>query len=192
MNGPKLWADMLAAINIPGAVIAGGCIRDCFLNVAHKDIDIFIPCEGNDEFRRRIDKLNLCAMGSLDRIEDEDYEADDSVGHLFGVAEGEILGQQVNLIARRVHLDGAQALIESFDFGILQVYYDGESCKFTPAQRADAYLQRATMAHDRHIEQSLERFYRFNARNPGLLSLNVPFVYPAVPGVVEADNEFVF
>lgn len=177
MNGPKLWADMLAAINIPGAVVAGGCIRDCFLSVPHKDIDIFIPCEGSDDFQNRISKLSLCAMGAFDRIEDADYEADDQVGHLFGVAEGEILGQQVNLIARRVHLDGPQALIESFDFGILQVYYDGESCKFTEAQRIDSMVRRATMMHDRHVEQSLARFFRFNKRNPGLLSLAVPFEY---------------
>lgn len=183
MNGPKLWADMLAVVNVPGAVVAGGCIRDCFLNVAHKDIDIFIPCCDSKEFDDRINRMNLSSMSAFDRIEDADYEADDDIGHLFGVAEGEILGQQVNLVARKVHLNGPVALIESFDFGFLQMFYDGDAVQGTTLNMRDRYYKQATMAHDRHIEQSLQRFFRFNARNPGLLSLNVPFEYQYAPTV---------
>lgn len=206
MNGPKLWADMLAAINIPGAVVAGGCIRDCFLSVEPKDIDIFIPVCSREEmidklFEQPISDPNdifgsiSCTrygnprFGEIDMLEPGEHanepgkryaEYDDAFGEggvLHGVAEGEFMGYSVNFIGRKAHIEGPQALIESFDFGILQVYYDGVSCKFTEAQRIDSMVRRATMMHDRHVEQSLARFFRFNQRNPGLLALAVPFEY---------------
>ncbi|AXN53712.1 tRNA nucleotidyltransferase [Sphingomonas phage Scott] len=178
MNGPKLWADMLAAINIPGAVVAGGCIRDCFLSVEHKDIDICIPARSCNDMMQCVDGLRERGLFHGDMMDREEYEADEiEEGSLFGVASGELMGHKVDLIARRIHQEGPMALIQSFDFGIVQVFYDGESCKFTDAQRIDSMVRRATMMHDRHVEQSLARFFRFNQRNPGLLALAVPFEY---------------
>lgn len=187
MNGPKLWAEMLAAVNIPGAVVAGGCIRDCFLSVEPKDIDIAIPAASCNAVLDIVDELKQRGIFHGDMMNREEYEEDEiEEGSLFGVASGEILGQRVDIISRRVHLEGPWALIESFDFHILQCYFDGE--RVVRTQRADFdYLTRtATMAHDRHIEQSVSRFLRFNARNPGLLSLNIPYEYepcsiPATP-----------
>jgi len=185
MNGPKLWADMLAAINIPGAVVAGGCIRDCFLNVEHKDIDICIPARSCNDMMQYVDGLRERGIFHGDMMAREEYEADEiEDGALYGVASGELMGFKVDLIARKVHQEGPVALIESFDFGFVQMCYDGERVIDTAASRGDRYLQRYTMAHDRHIEQSLARFYRFNARNPGLLSLNVPFEYNYVPPLI--------
>lgn len=185
MNGPKLWADMLTAINIEGAVVAGGCIRDCYLSVPPKDIDICIPAGSCNEMLSIVDGLIECGVFAGDMLTREEYEADEiEDGALYGVASGEIMGYQVDLIARKAHQEGPYKLIESFDFGFLQMFYDGESVKHTIASQADRYLRRATMMHDRHIEQSLARFYRFNARNPGLLSLNVPFEYNYVPPII--------
>lgn len=188
MNGPKLWADMLAAINIPGAVVAGGCIRDCYLCVEPKDIDIFIPCgsmEGWLEFKYNLLGRMTGVTDLLDTQEGKEYENTDfskDKNPLYGVLEGEFMGYTINIIARTNH-DDPYDLVSMFDFGFLQMFYDGESVKHTIASETDRYLRRATMMHDRHIEQSLARFYRFNARNPGLLSLNVPFEYHHVPTV---------
>ena len=182
MNGPKLWADMLAAINIPGAVVAGGCIRDCFLNVPHKDIDIFVQCSSLEDWETKkydfLDKLGN-GVNLSDTQEGQEYDRSDfdrGKNPLYGVLEGEFMGEQVNIIARTTHATHEE-LISMFDFGILQAYYDGVSCKCTEAQRIDSMVRRATMMHDRHVEQSLARFFRFNKRNPGLLALAVPFEY---------------
>jgi hypothetical protein len=184
MNGPKLWADMLAAINIPDAVVAGGCIRDCYLAVEPKDIDICIPAGSCNEMLSIVDGLIEHGVFAGDMLTRKEYEADEiEDGALYGVASGEIMGYQVDLIARKAHQEGPHKLIESFDFGFLQMFYDGDRVHHTLACEQDRYLRRATMMHDRHIEQSLARFYRFNARNPGLLSLNVPFEYHHVPTV---------
>jgi tRNA nucleotidyltransferase/poly(A) polymerase len=119
MNGPKLWADMLEAINIPGAVVAGGCIRDCFLNVAPKDIDIFVPftsredmisklfeqpeINGDDIFASISSGINgNPRFGTLEMLEPGEHanapgrrfaEYDDAFGEggtLHGVAEGNL------------------------------------------------------------------------------------------------------
>jgi hypothetical protein len=179
MNGPKLWADMLTAINIPGAVVAGGCIRDCFLSLEPKDIDICIPATSSEELYDIVEDLIARGVFNGELMERKEYEADEEEdGELFGVASGEMMGFQVDLIARKVHLDGVQALIESFDFGFVQMAFsieDGLVC--TPANVADRYTKRYTMQHDRHVEQSIGRWLRFNNRHPGLLALDLPFEY---------------
>ena len=127
---------------------------------------------------RIVDSLQERGLFHGDMLTREEYEADEiEDGALFGVASGELMGHTVDLIARKVHQYGPIALIESFDFGFVQMCYDGNQVLDTAASRADRYLARYTMAHDRHIEQSLIRYFRFNDRNPGLLSLNVPFEY---------------
>jgi hypothetical protein len=195
---------MLEAINIPGAVVAGGCIRDCFLAVEPKDIDIFIPVESREDMTAKLfDPPSLAGFaaqlsaslygtpkfGHLTMLEPGEYanppgkrytEYDDAFGEagdLFGVAEGEFMGYAVNIIGRKAHADGLEALIGSFDFNILQAAYDGKRCHLGPGQAVDQFYHRATMAHDRHVEQSIRRFFRFNTRHPGLLSLVVPFEY---------------
>jgi len=44
MNHAGLWDCILKLVDVPGAVVAGGCLRDHFLGLEPKDIDVFIPC----------------------------------------------------------------------------------------------------------------------------------------------------
>lgn len=186
MNGPKLWSDVLSAVGVPGAVIAGGCIRDYRLNAEPKDIDVFIPVDSREAFEEACCKVSKIA-GELVVLEPGEHanppgrryaEYDLALGEagvLHGVAEGELLGYPVNIIGRKAHAGGVVGLVNSFDFDILQCWYDGHSIRSTyPADRA-AVVRIATMAHDRHVEQSIARFMRFNGRHPGLLSLNIPY-----------------
>lgn len=205
MNGPKLWGDLLSAINIPGAVVAGGCIRDWCLSVEHKDIDIFIPVTSREDMISKLFDSSADDIvrnpfgyvwstpygeprfGKLDMIEPSEHanpkdkryaEYDDAFGEtgvLHGVAVGEFMGQEVNIIGRKAHEDGVDALINSFDFGILQAAWNGKSLEYTKAQAIECRQRTATMAHDRHPMQSIERFMRFNRRHPGVLALVVPF-----------------
>lgn len=56
---PTDWLDILAEIQVvcPSAVIAGGALRDLWLGVPVKDIDIFIECGGMDEAEGLFQKL---------------------------------------------------------------------------------------------------------------------------------------
>jgi len=108
-NGPALWDALLDAVNVPGAVVAGGSIRDWCLGIDPKDIDIFVPCKDLDAW---IDfKYNLLGSTSLhdilDTQEGKEYERTDfsrDANPLYGVLEGEMLGVTVNLIANALLL----------------------------------------------------------------------------------------
>jgi hypothetical protein len=58
---PTRWLDLLTCIHeegAPGAIIAGGALRDTFNERAVKDVDIFLPTRGsarkNEKFIRRV------------------------------------------------------------------------------------------------------------------------------------------
>lgn len=187
-NGPKLWDAVLEVIGHRKAVIAGGCIRDWCLNIAPKDIDIFVPCGNMDEWLEF--KYNLVSEQSdlfdlLDIQEGKEYERTDfskERNPLYGVLAGQILGCEVNIIARTSHTSN-QELIDLFDFDILQAWYsphpDSTGRKFfwNDHHKVALMTRTATITHDKHLEQSVARFMRFNRRHPGLLSLNIPWDY---------------
>lgn len=185
MNGPALWDKLLSVVDVDGAVIAGGCIRDYMLRLEPKDYDIFVPVTSRDALEALVDRLST--VGDLTMLEPGEHanppgrryaEYDDAFGEggmLHGVAEGELLGVPVNIIARTAHADGPDALIRSFDFCVLQAYYSGEGIEATPGMVRDIHQKRATLAHEKHKEQSIARFERFNYRNPGVLSYRNPF-----------------
>lgn len=183
MNSPLLWNQVLEVIKFPGAVVAGGCIRDLCLGVPPKDIDVFVPCEDLQQwtdwkYAFLSDHAGVYDMS--DTQEGKEYDRTDfsrEANPLYGVLEGELIGQQVNIIARTTHTS-PQELIELFDFAILQAYWDGESMKYNKEQAIDCQFMRATLTHDKHVAQSINRFMRFNTRHPGLLALSVPFETP--------------
>ena len=179
-NGPLLWQAMLEELNVPGAVVAGGAVRDFCLNLEPKDIDIFVPVSCLSDFLALVDHVadnryfDLHPM--FDKAKEYVKDADSIPGSdLIGVMEGEAFGLPVNVIARTAHLGGPRALIDSFDFDVLQGYHDGESLKWNVCQGKACQTKIATLMHGRHVDQSIKRFLRFNQRHPGLLSLNIPF-----------------
>lgn len=176
-NGPALWDTLLEALNVPGAVIAGGCIRDYHLGLTPKDYDICVP-----GFQRPgLIDLAKCREGVADLTplwwdedggEDKDYDSPD----LIGVLEGELLGHPVNIIARADHDDGLKALIEGFDFHIVQFAYSTQlGITGTDAAEWDLANRTATLAHTKFTELSYKRFDRFNVRNPGVLTMVDPY-----------------
>lgn len=182
-NGPELWATLLTVIGVPGAVVAGGCIRDYKLGLEPKDYDIFVPVDTREGLQALADRL----PGDLRLIE---FECEDDGGNyaeyfkgvLIGVLEGDLLDYPVNIVARQPHLEGGtQGLIESFDFGILQCAYElGGHITQTSAFQHDLLDRTATLVVDRGEDlkaNSHLRFMRFDERNPGVLR----FVDPDLP-----------
>lgn len=175
-NGPVLWEALLEAIDLDGAVVAGGCIRDYLLRLEPKDIDIFVPHGNRQEFEELIASLNATGIFDLTLMDGEAYRTDDMLS-VVGVAEGEALGFPINIIARIAHLSGAWELINSFDFGILQWAFVSTKEPLISTTQAfmDIALRNATLAHDRTREQSIERFKRFERRTDARLLLIDPY-----------------
>jgi hypothetical protein len=172
-NGPALWETLLEATGEDEAVVAGGCIRDYLLGLSPKDIDIFVPLGSRQEFEELIAKLNDSHIWSLELMDATEYHTQDAES-IIGVAEGEALGLPVNIISRVSHLDACPwDLITSFDFGILQWSFQSTDRAVVGTTQAimDLAGRTATLLHARDYEQSLERFTRFNGRNPGALRL---------------------
>lgn len=183
----------MEAIDFPGAVIGGGCIRDYLLGLEPKDIDVFVPIPTRDELEELCDRLNDSSAWQLGLIEqgcEEEYD-EAFKGILIGVLEGEFCNLPVNIISRRPHLgcgydeddeapvffDGPDltSLIASFDYGILQIAYANGTFESTPAHAEDLANRTATLTRNDFYDQSLTRFARFNKRNPFVLRLVDPW-----------------
>ena len=185
MNQASLWDDILKLVDVPGAVVAGGCIRDHFLGLEPKDIDVFIPCTSLEHWLDvKSGLMDKYYRGPNSRLEDmqegKEYDRTDfdrDKNPLYGVLAGELCGYEVNIIARTNHATPRE-LVDMFDFGILQCWYDGIKVHYTEAQVFDSFYKRATLTHNKHVQQSINRFLRFNTRNPGVLSLVLPFETP--------------
>lgn len=186
-NGPLLWEQLLEIVGHHWSpCVAGGAIRDFFLRVPCKDVDIFVPGLEIEDFTSIIESLpeKFChgrviwpseedpdnpEFLSENAIHDEGYrEAED----LIGVWEGEIVGLPVNIICRKSLNNGPKALVSTFDFNVVKGWMESDGAvRQSPAMAEDLKHKRATLAHARSYDQSLRRFASFNARNPGKLAL---------------------
>ncbi len=155
-NGPALWDTILARFP-PGAVIAGGAVRDYLLGVPAKDVDVFLrsidwPSSGFNGFASLADNL------------DAEYAA---MQMIEVVQHGRIAGAEVDVIG--VHLpDGfsAERLIAQFDFGLTRCWYDGE-LHDTPEAAADRAAHTVSLLINDRPERALKRWARFNERMGG-------------------------
>lgn len=171
-NGPELWDAILAEMQ-PGAIIAGGAVRDYFLGVEPKDIDVFM----GDKPTPEASVLSGCwdlsqlscaydARSGLGRI-DNTYERIEEYAAVTGivlVSTGTLFDHRVDAIVMD-NFDPT-TLVEGFDFGITRCWYDGE-IHDTPEARNDRYYGTVTMLLDSRKERSLARFDRFNKRTGG-------------------------
>lgn len=179
MNGPELWDKILAQMP-EGSIIAGGAVRDFFLGVEPKDIDVFAPMtplvevpliESVDPSAFDFTLLEPCIgpRRGLYRIDNryerlEEYQALDGIAC---ISCGEAFGVKVDLIEMvSTELDGHE-LIKTFDFGITRCFYDGRLCWDTPEALFDRDNKTVTMFLSDRRERALKRFDRFNSRMGG-------------------------
>lgn len=190
-NGPLLWAQLLEIVgHCWSPCVAGGAIRDFFLRVPAKDIDIFVPGLEIEDFTSIIDSLpgHLChgriIWPNEDNPDDPEFVSDRTqidegyreAEDLIGVWEGEIVGLPVNIICRKSLQQGPKALVDTFDFHVVKGWMESDGAvRQRPNMSKDLQNKTATLAHARSYEQSLRRFASFNARNPGKLALNDRF-----------------
>lgn len=158
----------------PTAVIAGGAVRDHFLGVSAKDIDILVDAESADELEQAALRLDGFDVDLLDGTEYE--EAPDWVRAVRGVLDGTfeyaafLHDIHVQIIARPDKNFSGETLVANFDFALTKCWFDGETVHCSPEAQADRTAKTVTLTRwnsPEHVEISYQRFRRFNERMGG-------------------------
>ncbi|MBB3693045.1 hypothetical protein [Sphingomonas sp. BK580] len=160
---PAAYAATLAAVRevFPGALIAGGALRDLDNGREVKDLDIFAPNVPDlDTFRALAARFGvlLSVMGG--------YESW-ATAECVGVIDLQIGDQPFQLIGLR---SGPETILPRLDFGICRIGFDGSEVIRTDEYLADQATQTFTLLRaddDAQRDRSLRRFDRLSAKYPG-------------------------
>lgn len=162
MNGPDLWNDILAEVHetFPGAVIAGGAVRDFLLGQEPRDIDVFVNAT-----RDELSQVDLFGGELLTFEELSDYKQNpDWKEEVTGVLNGFYGGYPVQIIGRA--FASGDELMERFDLGITRCWFDGQ-LHDTPAAAADRRARTLTLMRwdtPEHVRATKKRVKRFRER----------------------------
>lgn len=126
------------------AIIAGGCIRDLRFGVPFKDIDIFTT---------KPSPIEIVAPPEMD------YEG---MQYVIGVREYTYDGYKINEII--IEPIDKIKLLESFDWGLCQICYDGNTITTTQAFLWDEKHGTITLRQLSRYSRSLKRYARFSQR----------------------------
>ncbi|ATI16320.1 nucleotidyltransferase [Caulobacter phage Lullwater] len=171
-NDHRLWASILLRVHarFPNAIIGGGAIRDNYFNLAPKDIDVFVPVQTEEDFVNNMGLLGaeLHPVHDARKAQIEEYDEWEK-GHLIGVATVIMHGYEVQLIARRNHVVGAEMeMVSKFDGGCNQAFYALGMPIVMTEDCAKDWRER-TYTDVVGGPWTRERYDRFNSRNPGVL-----------------------
>lgn len=187
----------LSALNeikaIPGfenAVIAGGAVRDRLLGGPIKDLDIFIPCSNEMEFRAKLQYKEQPRIQSYDsermkyvwnKIEPIKFGNFSHMNlNLTGYHNKGLTAKidclfmgkvECDLVAYRLPNDEkfGENVVKDFCYHIDQAYYDGRDIVTTKQFDRDAKFHEATLWYLKKIEDlpnALEKFRRLQAKYP--------------------------
>lgn len=136
---PQIWKDTLSKIQqvFPGAVIAGGCLRDLDHGKPIKDVDIFVPIYSTtDATLNDIDATlkslfptetvdDLFSSESVSLLVQNDYGRCNLRDEVLVVYTINTLPFDCDIIF--VESDGKDAIFCTFDMSINMIQYDNDS-----------------------------------------------------------------
>jgi hypothetical protein len=184
MQIPSAYAATLAAVRevFPGALIAGGALRDLDNDRPVKDLDVFAPDVPDldvfapdvpdlDTLRARAASLERpgAVMGVMGGY--ESWATAECVGVL------DISGPHADfqLIGLR---SGPETILPRLDFGICRIGYDGSEVIRTDEYLADQATQSFTLLRcddESQRDRSLRRFDRLSEKYPGWVLVDPEF-----------------
>lgn len=141
-------------------LIAGGAIRDAYMGVPRKDIDIFILHEGLEGFVKYQDTLT--EKGETPSINEEwDYTANG--------AEGQVVYGDLNFVLLSANIQDQWQCIERFDFDICKIGYSlNQGVMIDGAALQDMENKTFTCRLAPYDEERpTKRFMRIAVRYPG-------------------------
>jgi len=176
-NLPIIYEDILAAATMildQPVLLAGGALRDHVLGAHAKDIDLFIAVKSHREWEAALDKL-------LDDFGDFEYDGD--FESTYRVWTHECIGYATfrwpadDPEARVVQVIGIdlgdkpftmENLVETFDFGICKLAWDGKTTYVHGDALLDFYDGSLTLCKAANLMQlarSMERCLRWGSRS---------------------------
>lgn len=161
---------------IPGAVIAGGYLRDLYLGMPYKDIDIFIPfTEDVDELIEQIRWKPVIETEyhptTIREVHCCKYKPQTEITRVWDVVsyrqvgfEDTLKGVQIIMLQKGFTI---QDRVERHDFGICQIWYDGVNTYCTDAFLQDFEQKTFTLVVCESAEEynrSMRRWDRFKEK----------------------------
>lgn len=123
-------------------LVAGGCIRDYLCNQpSYKDIDVFIQCEGRQDFFSKLDKLKpvFGLPHNPDSLEQE-YNSTDCAPPILGVADFKCrIDTCLQIVGFKIskNIEFSSAVFNSFDFSVNCCGLDTTGIIDTPEAKTD-------------------------------------------------------
>ena len=119
---PREWRECLFEIqkDFPNAVIAGGCLRDCYFKREIKDVDIFIPEVDNAALEKfLVNKYNVSITRNIqakkyDNVKNPEVDQVITVANAAGKYPVDFIAVDVN----------KERVLARFDYDICQLSYD--------------------------------------------------------------------
>lgn len=175
--GRDVLTKVKNAKGLEGAIIAGGFVRDHIMGGRFKDIDIFIPYDGNkvpneffDWFDVQKEFTDFKVMSNIiseSKTQEDDYSGIPGLKEVFSVKYLETIPVQFIF-----HSDpDPDTLLSSFDFNICKCYFDGDDVHVSDEADKDLANNQATLANVRsieHLPKHLDRFNRWKEKYPQL------------------------
>lgn len=170
--------------HVPGAVIAGGYLRDLYIGIEPKDIDIFIPfVEDIDPILTKIDneispKIEVMSIQFTDsritEMRGAAYMPQSEITRVWDVRSTKEDITPYQIIMLQKDLD-TRDRISKYDFGFCQIYFDGCSVYATDAFQKDVDNKTFTLVHcedDEQFARSMRRAEKFKNKLPGWSFVN--------------------
>lgn len=187
INIPQRIIDALKniQIEIPDAAIAGGFLRDIYFGKQYKDIDIFIPHVSNisdvlfgkmEEFKYEptVVSTNFYAteMHGASYMPQTEVTRVWNLEQIYLTWEDKQRAYNLNINDQFQIIMLAEGLalkdrIHGYDFGVCQIYFDGNDCWATDAFMKDAENKTFTLTFCEDEEQfarSMRRWNRLTSR----------------------------
>ena len=165
---PNEWCEILAETqkHDPKAIIGGGAIRDKFIGHEPKDLDLFVFSPPS------IPDFGMSELGF-------DYEG---MKYVLSVNKYSTNPLPINVIGIEKNVE-VIGLLNSFDFGICQIAFDGKRIIRTPAFDWDFKHSIMTMYHVDRYSRSIDRYCRIGRR------LNLKIAIPKLDEINKKEKE---
>lgn len=165
---PSAWGELIATIRhrCPGAVIAGGCLRDVAFGGVVKDIDVFVPQGPRDNiglWNALGHPTNVIHAGYMGGIRSEVLEISEYRNTRYG------LPIQVIDVTYENDSTFIPAILQRMDFDACQIAWDGLVLHTTAAFETALRTQKWSVVNaedDVQATRSLKRAARFAERYP--------------------------
>lgn len=175
---PDVYFKLIEQPGFEHAIVAGGFIRDSVMRGPIKDLDVFIPCNSQDDFIKKVKSLegkDILQVDTKEMTEDGYSFSSEFVGK-YDALDGQLEIDLCGYIYRKKHPFGfASSVLDTFHYDIDQGYSTGHYPIVTNNQQRDiggrmATLARVSTAPDggNSLLHSLRKFDRLKEKYPDL------------------------